>query len=188
MREAPPQSRLAMLVDPFERFGGGTAVVFGAVISIASIAASRLGIRFDGFLDFHVSPSHTPALWTSVADQLVGWLLPAACFWAYARVLNRHVRAIDFLGMAGLARLPILIGALATFPLTPPSLPIPTELTTRMLVVLPIALACGAANITLLYKGFKNAAGLTGTRLVGGFVGLVVFVEVLSHVALVWLT
>jgi hypothetical protein len=187
MREAPPPSRLATLLDPFERFGGGTAVLLGALIGIASIAAEQLGIRFDGFLDFHLAPGREPALRTAVADQLVGWILPAFGFWAYARALGRRVRAIDFLGMVGLARLPILLGALLVLPLAPSSPPSPMQLTPALAVIVVIGLIAATANVTLLYKGFRNASGLTGTRLVAGFVGLVIVLELISRVALVWL-
>jgi len=38
--------------------------------------------------------------------------------------------------------------------------------------------------VALLYFGFKNASGLAGPKLVGGFIGLVVVSEVVTKVAL----
>lgn len=39
-----------------------------------------------------------------------------------------------------------------------------------------------------MYKGFKNASGLTDAKLVGGFVGLVVVVEALSKLLILVLS
>ncbi len=188
MSEAPPRSRLEALVDPFERFGGGTAAALGAVISVASIAVSRLGVRFDGLLDLHIHRAVVPSLRVALGDQLVGWLLPAVCFWAYARAITRHVRLADFIGMAGLARLPILMSALALLPLTPANPSVPPKLTPALLAMAMLGLAFVVANVTLLYQGFKNASGLTGVKLVGGFIGLVIGVEALSKIVLVFLS
>lgn len=188
MSEAPARSRLAWLVDPFERFGGGTAALAGAAISVASIAVSRLGVRFDGLLDMHVNPGVAPPIHVALLDQLVGWILPALCFWAYARALSRHVRLLDFVGMAGLARLPILLSALVTLPLAPSVPSARPELTPGLLAIALAAIVFLVLNVTLLYKGFKNASGLAGRKLVLGFIGLVILVEALSKLTLVLLT
>ena len=37
---------------------------------------------------------------------------------------------------------------------------------------------------TLLYTGFKNASGLRGTKLVGGFIGMLVSCEIASRLVL----
>ncbi|MBN9161703.1 MAG: hypothetical protein BGO98_38880 [Myxococcales bacterium 68-20] len=188
MSEAPARSRLWLLVDPFERFGGGTAAITGALISVLGLAVSRLGVRFDGFLDLHVDRSAVPSLHVALCDQLVAWLLPAVCFWAYARLFTRHVRLVDFVGMTGLARLPTLVSALVLVPLMPAPLPMPPEVTPALLAVALVAVVFGVANVTLLYFGFKNASGLTGVKLVGGFIGLLIGVEALSKVVLMFLT
>lgn len=188
MSEAPARSRLAWLVDPFERFGGGTAAIAGAAIAVASVAVSRLGVRFDGLLDMHVNPGVAPPMHVALLDQLVGWILPALCFWAYARAFSRHVRLIDFVGMAGLARLPILLSALVTLPLAPSGARGMTEISPALLVIALAALVFVVLNVMLLYKGFKNASGLAGRRLVLGFIGLLILVEALSKLTLVLLT
>ncbi|MBX3204231.1 MAG: hypothetical protein KF764_04135 [Labilithrix sp.] len=184
MSAAPPRSRLRFLVDPFERFGGGVAALLGAAISVASVAVSRLGVRFDGLLDLHINRAVVPPLRVAATDQLVGWLLPAVCFWAYARVFNKHVRLLDFVGMTGLARLPILLGALVLLPIVPPAAEALTKPGLGLVAVALVALVFVVANVTLLYQGFKNASGLAGAKLVGGFVGLVIVVEAASKVAL----
>lgn len=184
MSEAPARSRLWLLVDPFERFGGGTAAIVGVIISVASIAVSRLGVRFDGLLDLHVDRAAVPSLRVALTNQLAGWLFPALCFWAYARLFSRHVRLLDFVGVAGLARLPLLIGAVVMLPLMPAHVGVSPELTPALLAVALFGLVFVVANVTLLYRGFKNASGLAGAKLVGGFIGLLVGVEALSKLLL----
>jgi hypothetical protein len=83
--------------------------------------------------------------------------------------------------------LPILISALVLLPLSSP-VAIPVKLTPALLLTMVLAIAFVAANLTLLFTGFRNASGLTGARLVGGFIGLVVVVEALSKVVLAVLT
>ena len=184
MRERPPRSRLTLLIDPFERFGGGKAAIAGGLISAASIAVSQLGVRFDGLLDMHVNRGAVPPISVALVDQLAGWILPALCFFAYARVFSRHVRLVDFVGMAGVARLPILLGALVTLPLMPADPTALMKLTPALVPIAVFGLLFVVLNVTLLYNGFKNASGLTGAKLVIGFVGLVLVVEVLSKLVI----
>lgn len=173
-----------ILVNPFDRFGGGVAALLGLVVSGLSIGCARLGVRFDGFLDLHVSPRGPVALTTAILDQAVAWVLPAACFWAYGRVVARHVRPVDFLGMVGLARIPLLLASVPVALLSPSRPSIPPNLTPALIAIVVIALPCVAWNITLLYQGFKNASGLQGPKLVGGFIAIVLVAEAISKVLL----
>jgi hypothetical protein len=178
-------SSASVVLNPFERFGGGTAAVIGLVVSVLSIAVSRLGVRFDGLLDLHI-PNSVPPLSVSIVEQIASWIVPAICFWAYARLVTQrgHVRVIDFIGMVGLARLPLLIAAIPVLYLTPALLANPTKLTPMALVLITVALLFVAANITLLYQGFKNASGLAGPKLVAGFIVLLILAETLSKLVL----
>lgn len=176
-----PPSRSSLFVDPFERFGGGTAAALGALVAATSVAVSvRLGVRFDGLLDLHFSRAVLPSLRVALVDQLAGWMVPGLGYWAYARAVTRHVRVIDFVGMAGLARLPILAGGLALLPLVPSTIAVPPKPTPALLALALVALLVVVANVTWLYKGFKNASGLSGTKLVGGFSVLTIVLEALS--------
>lgn len=182
--EQPPRSRLSAMLNPFERFGGGAAALAGLVIAaLSTLVALLLGVRFDGFLDLHIPPS-APPLRVAVVDQLSAWLVPALCFWAYARVLQRHVRMIDFVGMVGLARLPLLLAAVPVRSMTRSLLADPTKPGPLALAGICVALLFVAANITLLYGGFKNASGLTGRKLVVGFIVLLIGAEIVSKLAL----
>lgn len=189
MSNAPKRSALATLVNPFERFGGGVAVVLGAVVSALSVAVTRLGVRFDGFLDMHVQRAVVAPIHVSLLEQLAAWILPAMVFWAFARAFTKHARLVDFIGMVGLARLPVFLSALAGLALVPavPVDPTSIKLTPGLLVLAAVAIVLLAANITLLYQGFKNASGLTGPKLVGGFIALLFGAEALSKLVVVFL-
>jgi hypothetical protein len=182
--EEPARSPAWILINPFDRFGGGVAALFGLVISGLSIGCARLGVRFDGFLDLHVAPRGPVPLTVAILDQVAAWILPAACFWAYARVVARHLRPVDFLGMVGVARLPLLLASVPVALLSPSHPSIPPKLTPALAGVAVIALACVAWNITLLYQGFKNASGLRGPKLVGGFIAIAILAEAISKVVL----
>jgi hypothetical protein len=79
-----------ILVNPFDRFGGGVAAAIGAVVGALSVWVTRLGIRFDGFLDLHFAHARVAPVRVSLIEQLAGWVLPALLFWAYARAVARH--------------------------------------------------------------------------------------------------
>src|ERR1700761_6660998 len=71
---ATTRPRWMVLFDPFARHGGGRAAAFGVIVALAGLAVSRLGVRFDGFLDVHVG--HAAPDWKlAVIDQLVAFPL-----------------------------------------------------------------------------------------------------------------
>jgi hypothetical protein len=184
LAQQPRRSPFWLLFNPFDRFGGGVAATLGILVCVLSLWTTRLGVHFDGFLDLHVSRRHVPTLAVSLWEQAAAWLLPALLFWGYAWIITRHARLVDFVGMVGLARVPLLLAAVPVAYLSPESPAIPPQLTPALLVIVLIVLPCVAWVFTLLYQGFKNASGLNGAKLVGGFIGIVVLAEVASKVAL----
>jgi hypothetical protein len=184
LQEVKQRSPLATLLDPFERFGGGVAAVAGLALALAGFGVSRLGVRFDGFLDMHVSRTVVPSLQVALVDQLASWLVPALCFWAYARVLSRSVRLVDFVGMVGLARVPVVVSAVLNVLLLRMVTVDASRFTPGLLLVAVVGLVFLALHLTLLYRGFKNASGLSGAKLVGGFIGVGLAAEVLSKLVL----
>jgi len=184
MDRAPGRSPLWLLVNPFDRFGGGVAAAAGVVVGALGIGATRLGAHFDGFLDLHVSRAHVSPIRVALVEQVAAWLLPAALFWAYARVFARHVRVVDFVGMIGLARLPLVLAAFPVALLVPDVHALPIALTPALLAVVLIVLVSLGWYVTLLYQGFKNASGLRGGKLVGGLVAMIVAAEVASKLLL----
>jgi hypothetical protein len=169
-----------LLLDPFERFGGGVAAAVGLAIAIASLFASLLNLHFDGFLDAHVSPNTFAA---AAREQVAAWLIPALCFWGYARAMSPGVRLIDFFGMVGLARAPLLVTSVPIALLMRDVTHV-GERSPRMLAVYLFALVSLGWTLTLLYRGFRNASGLAGVKLVAGFVGTAFAAEVLSKLFL----
>jgi hypothetical protein len=181
-RESRP-ARASLLLNPFDRFGGGVAALVGAVVSALSLVVTRAGVRFDGFLDLHFARTRVAPLHVSLLEQACAWILPSVCFFAYARMRSKNVRAIDFLGMVGLARLPLFLAAIPAVMLAP-ELPTPIKMTPALLATTIVCLAGVAGMITWLYQGFKNAAGLAGPKVIGAFIAVTVVVEVLSKFAL----
>jgi hypothetical protein len=51
MAGAPRRSPLWLVVNPFDRFGGSVAAWAGLAIAVLSLGATRLMVRYDGFLD-----------------------------------------------------------------------------------------------------------------------------------------
>ncbi|WP_437977057.1 YIP1 family protein [Sorangium sp. So ce295] len=183
MSPKPPRRGWRLALNPFERFGGGAAAAAGLVVAALSVAITRLGVRFDGFLDLHTAPL-VISYGTALLEQIVVWPLPALLFWTYARLLRRRVRIIDFLGVIGLSRAPLVPAAIA-LGLLAPRLPagVPT-FTLELTAFAVLAAVCLVWSLTLLVQGFKNASGLRGAPLIAGVIGLVLLSEILSKVAL----
>jgi hypothetical protein len=176
------------LLNPFDRFGGGRAVAAGVAVSAISVGLERLGVHFDGFLDVHLASNadRVPvAFGSSMLHQAAGWLVPSLVFWAYARVASGHVRLVDFVGVVGLARAVLVLVALLGVALDPevPSGAAP-HFTPALVVLILGTLPLLGWFVTLLYQGFKNASGLAGGKLVGGFIGVLFVSEVLSALVL----
>ncbi|WP_437962371.1 YIP1 family protein (plasmid) [Sorangium sp. So ce119] len=184
MSPRPSRSGWRLALNPFERFGGGVAVAAGLAVAALSLAITRLGVRFDGFLDLHASPG-VVSIRTSLLEQVVAWLVPALLFWSYARLLRRRVRLVDFIGVTGLARAPLTLAGLALGLLAPeaPAGAAP-RLTPELAAFAVAATLCLVWFLTLLYQAFKNASGLRGAALIAGFIGLVIASEIVSKVAL----
>lgn len=183
MSPRPPQRGWRLALNPFERFGGGAAAAAGLAVAALNVALTRLGVRFDGFLDLHAAPA-VISYRTALLEQVVAWPLPALLFWTYARLLRRRVRLIDFLGVIGLSRAPIALAAVA-LGLLAPRLPAGVPAFTPELAVIAIVgTVCLVWSLALLVRGFRNASGLRGAPLITGLIGLVLLSEILSKVAL----
>ncbi|WP_441288320.1 YIP1 family protein [Sorangium sp. KYC3313] len=183
MSPRPPGHGWRLALNPFERFGGGLAASAGLAVAALSVAVTRLGVRFDGFLDLHATPAVIPYR-TALLEQVVAWPLPALLFWTYARLLRRRVRLIDFLGVIGLSRAPLALAAVA-LGLLAPRLPVGAPaFTPELAVIAVLGTVCLVWSLTLLVRGFRNASGLRGAPLIAGLIGLSLLSEILSKVAL----
>ncbi|WP_437318971.1 YIP1 family protein [Sorangium sp. So ce385] len=183
MSPRPPRTGWRLALDPFERFGGEVAAVAGLAVAALSVVITRLGVRFDGFLDLHMAPEVVP-ITTALLEQVVVWPLPALLFWAYARLLRCRVRFVDFLGVTGLSRAPLALAAVVLGLLAPAPPAGGPALTPAVAAFAVLAALCLAWFLTLLTRGFKNASGLRGAPLIAGLIGLVLVAEIVSKVAL----
>jgi hypothetical protein len=169
-----------LLLDPFDRFGGATGIVIGVAASLASVALSRVGVIYDGFLDTHQTKT-IPSLTRATLCVVVAWPLMAVALWGISQLLKRGSRLVDFLAMLALARLPLLLVApfaLLVGRMVDVEHPAATSPLVA-LVALPI-LALVGWNVTLLYRGFKHASGLAGPKLVVSFIASMVACEIVS--------
>lgn len=167
---------LALLCNPFERFGGGAAFGVGLGVSAFALWTARFGIRYDGFLDLHAPPGPV-SLRTALTDQVASWIVPGVLLWLFSLSVARRGRLLDFLGVTGLARLPDVVVAIPLSWLVPDGSS-PHALKLGLLVVL--ALGALGWNLAWLFLGFKNATGLSGKKLVIGFVVMVSLAEAAS--------
>jgi len=182
VRPPPRESK-----NPFERWSGEVTSVAGALVAGAALATSRLGVRYDGALDLHVVPAAVP-LKTALLDQLVAFPLTALVLWGVAKALSRGVRFIDVLGVAGVARLPLVLLAAPLTWLTPHVPREPGQASAALFAVLGLALVGIGAHITLLVLGFRATTAARGGRLAGAFVGALVAAEVVTKVVFVLVT
>ncbi len=81
--EPPPPRGLSLFSDPFSRAGGGYAAACGFVIAALGIVATRFGVRYDGFLDLHITRIAVP-LRLAVVEQLADVVVPALLFWGFS--------------------------------------------------------------------------------------------------------
>ena len=102
----------AILLNPFTRIAGFSALFYGCVIMLLTTAiAAPCGVNFVGSLNIHVAQ---PLPFILIFSLLIlGWLTAASCFYiAGVFVSKSKIRAIDVFGTFALARAPFLIAAL----------------------------------------------------------------------------
>jgi hypothetical protein len=185
---APP-SRAQLLIDPLERFDAARLCLAGLGGALAGVAVSRLGVRFDGFLDLHHTGSRF-RLAVSLLDAVSAWLPAALVFWVVSLVAARQGRFVDFLALIGVARLPLVAFAVPialVSKVAPVPVPAPGQvpaLGIGVIVIVTCALASLGWVLTLAYRGFGTASGLRGPRRVVAFVTAVVLSEAASKLVL----
>lgn len=173
---AHPPSTMALLVNPFERFGGPLAAAVGGVVAVLGGAVERLGVRYNGLLDLHTA-SRTPTLAECAADQLASFVLPTFIAWCIALVAGRQARLVDLVGAVGVARAPYLVAGLVTGLLAPGN---GEPHGVLLWTIVSLVLGALAWMITLLFQGFRNATGLAGRPCTVAFVAFIVLSEIAS--------
>jgi hypothetical protein len=163
--------------------------VLVVAVLAAGLLVSRLGVRFDGFLDLHVSGQRVP-LGTAVSDQFVAVPLSAGVAWLVARPFRSQAQVVDLLVAIGVARIPTVLGAPIIAVLTPDPARIaelvknPMAPSPLLLLIAALAMPIVAWHITLLVFGLRHATGLRGGRLAAAVVSTIIAAEIVSKVAL----
>jgi len=192
-----PRFSMRILFDPFDRIGLAAALAVGVLAAIASgFAAIPLGLRFDGYMDIHMSPGAVTAF-AAIADQAVAWPLSALVLWLVALPFARTSRLIDFLAVTGLARVLPLAGGVLLAPLTPEPAMLadmsrramndPTAVLGDVVSMLPmigVALVFVGWFIAASVFGFRHASGLRRGRLAAAVVVALLAAEIASKVAI----
>ena len=177
--EAKPRpSPFRVLFDPFERLGVARGVAIGLASALIAIGVTRLGARFDGFLDAHTSAS-VPSLVTAALEQLVAWPGGALVLWLSSLVFDRRTRFVDFLAALGVARAPLVAFLAVVAALSPDG-----DRRVIDVVLIAFAFPCVGWILALIYFGFKHASGLRKAGLVGALVAGVACAEVVSKLVL----
>lgn len=154
-----------------------------AAAMVAGIALSQLGVRFDGFLDIHLSRRPVPVA-SALADQAVAVVLPAGLAWILARLLNARRDPAQLLVAVGVLRVPAALAAALLVVVMPAPLGgAPVARSPEVFVLAAIVLAVLGWQIVLLVFGIRHATGLAGGRLAAAVVTLIVAAEVLSKLA-----
>lgn len=183
-----------LLFNPFHRYAGLQAAVFGLAVALAAaVLASIFQTRFDGVLDAHYMPGEV-SLPTALIDQAVNAVSLFVVFYAAALIAGaRHTRPIDILGTLMLARAPYLLvpffniggnfsragkeltESVATNPANPDL--------DALLLIIPGALVMLLILIwmvALYFNAFKVSTHLKGGRLIITFVLGLLCAEALS--------
>jgi hypothetical protein len=166
--------------DPFRRVTGGQAALLGVVACGIGLAMSRLGVRFDGALDVHLTHEDVP-LAAAGLEQLLTYPVTAAIAWAVARAFSRAVRPVDVLGAVGLARLPLFV---LSIPLALVERGQPADASPSALgwVALAIGVVGWGLSVYVLLLGFRTATGLRAGRLAGAFIGALFAAETVTKI------
>lgn len=165
--------------NPFERWRGEHTLIAGGVVALAGLATSRLGVRYDGALDLHVTGGPVAVL-TAVVDQLVAFPLTALVVWAVARALSSRTRLVDVAGAVGIARAPLVVIAPLVALLAPAVVAIPPAPSARLVAVALLGAVGLGAQLFALVLGVRAASGLRSGRLAAAVAGGVVAAEVLT--------
>lgn len=180
--------------NPVEYLPTTWAWMLAVLLVAASVAASQLGVRFDGAIDVH-RVSGSPAWRTAVIDQVVAVAFTALVFWLASLTTWRRGRWQDFALATAVARLPALLLFLWSL-MVVPEVPRPEEILriaqsgevpTRLLISNVGSFPLLAWMIFWLYRGFAFSAGVQGAVAGVIFVLALVAAEVSSKPLLVWM-
>lgn len=182
----PRRPRWTRFLNPFEELSTAVGLAGGAAVGVGSVLLSRAGVRFDGPLGMHVVAA-TPT-WGQVGlDLALAWPLVAALMWASARVVGAEGRLLDFVSIAGVSRLPLLLsGAVARVLISDPDVSVQRamqgQVEPTLILVAMLALPALAWSLTWLFVGYRTASGAKGARCALSFIGVIGLAEIVSRI------
>lgn len=191
-------SKLNLLVNPFNKIAGWKAFGIGLAIWVAATCAGYLSkIGFDGAIDIHYIPTLT--LSKAFIYQIVGVVSIVGVFYLSALIFAKGTRFQDILGTSLFARYPYIFATLSglLMPdidfneiakqaiLNPQSgIDITGIQVLQLLVATLLMVAVSVWFIALLYNAFRVSTGLKGGKCIGVFVVSLLVAEIVSKIFL----
>ncbi len=169
------------LVDPFDALTTRAGLGLVAAGALAQVAASRLGVRYDGALDVHLAPA--PPLAVSLVELGLGLGAAAVVVWLVARAVSRP-RPVDVLVAVGIGRLPLIALGLVLALIFPAPVALEAIAGWRLAAAGVVALPTIAWAFALWFFGYRTATGLRGARLWVTFLAGLLAAEIATKLAL----
>ncbi|MEP6618788.1 MAG: hypothetical protein ABJE47_05720 [bacterium] len=170
----------------YRRLTAWRGVALAVLTVLLGLICSRLGVRFDGFIDVHISGTGVGvAPLQAVTDQIVAVVLPSAVLIAVLRAFRVRVGPANALGVVGLVRFPLVVTGffvpklMTLVPLTHN----PAAPDQRLFAVVAGSLTLLLLVIALLVAGVRGLTGFHGGRLAGAVAAVMLAAEVSSKFA-----
>ncbi|NLI72265.1 MAG: hypothetical protein GX361_05980 [Bacteroidales bacterium] len=175
----------SLIWNPFTRIAGWQAFGIGIVIVVVSAVIAGFGnLLFDGAIDAHFGDD--VGVVKSLVVNGISLISVVLVMYITGLIISRDFRFVDILGTMTLARAPLLILALIALFVSSPS---EAKVLENPMIVLnyPSLIIFGLISIpiivwfvALMYNGLKVSTGAKGKKLVIGFIGGLLFAEIIS--------
>ena len=167
---------LTLLFRPFEKYSDFKALAIGLIAMLFTGIAAVFGkIHYDGIIDVHFG-KEAPAI-IFMVESFLDWIVFSIVLFFGGMIFSKSsVRLIDVLGTQALARWPMLIVALASFPLWKTlnnfDLFSPTserDTVSILMIALPIILI-SIWVVVLMYRAYSLACNIKGNKAIISFI------------------
>ena len=184
-----------LLFRPFERYSSPLLITIGILATMIGIGLSFvLNTRFDGALDFHISPGVT--LFQSITDSLIVVTTVLLLLYSATLLVNTKTRFIDVLSTTLVSRIPMYL--LPLFNIGNWMDNAAKSITSHvkngemgevsffsiaiLLVIGILSLAFVVWHVALLYNGYKVASNAKGIKPVILFILVLLFAEIATKI------
>lgn len=169
------------LFNPFTYIAGSKALIVGSIIMLVTLFAAYYGnMHFNGAIDAHFGSPQPFVVY--LLEQVIAWGSLVVVFYALAFFLSSsNFRFIDIAGTIAIARAPMflvaVIGLLSKsyMETSNPNAIDGVVIAIGLLMLLPLIWM-----IALMYHAFTVSFNLKGTKAVVGFIGGLIFAEIIS--------